>query len=53
MSEKKECLVCDWTMAGVGLIVGMVFLYISIDVLSKGALTKALMRGGTDDTSDL
>lgn len=43
--EEKECAICDVGLAAVGLVIGIVFLYISIDVLSKGAVTRLLTRG--------
>jgi len=49
--EKPECKACGYVLAAVGLFLGTVFLYMSIDVLSGGKLTSILGLGtarGTD-----
>lgn len=43
--EKKECKACGFVFAAVGLFLGTVFLYMSIDVLSGGKLTSILGLG--------
>lgn len=43
--EKKECKACGLVFAAVGLFLGTVFLYMSIDVLSGGKLTSILGLG--------
>jgi hypothetical protein len=42
---KKECTGCGYALAGVGILVGVLFLYMSVDVLSGGRLTRALGLG--------
>lgn len=45
--SKKDCALCDVTdklLAGLGLAIGVVFVYISIDILTGGRLTSALSR---------
>lgn len=41
---KGECVVCGKALAFLGLVIGAVFLYVSIDVLMGGRLTSALTR---------
>lgn len=36
---KKECVLCQRVMALVGVALGIVFVYISVDLLSGGKLT--------------
>jgi hypothetical protein len=48
--EKKECALCGYVFAAVGLFLGTVFLYMSIDVLSGGKLTSILGLGTARDT---
>lgn len=43
--DKKECKACGFVFAAVGLFLGTVFLYMSIDVLSGGKLTSILGLG--------
>jgi hypothetical protein len=44
--EDKSCAICDLGLATVGLLIGCVFLYISIDIFTKGAITRSITRGG-------
>lgn len=44
--EKPECKACGYVLAGVGLCIGIVFIYMSVDVLSGGRLTSMLGLGG-------
>lgn len=43
--EKEECKTCGYVLAGVGILLGVMFLYMSFDVLSGGRLTGALGLG--------
>lgn len=43
--EAKECKLCGYVLAGVGLVMGAMFLYMSFDVLTGGRLTSALGLG--------
>jgi hypothetical protein len=43
--EKKECTGCGYALAGVGILLGVMFLYISADVLTNGGLTRSLGLG--------
>jgi len=45
----EECALCDKVLAGVGIIIGLVFLYIAFDVLSNSRITTALTRSGEED----
>lgn len=45
-NPQQECVACGYVLAGVGLVIGVVFLYMSIDVLSGGKLTQILGLGG-------
>lgn len=45
----EDCFICDATLAAVGLLIAGIFLYISIDVLTKGKLTSAITRGVTGE----
>jgi hypothetical protein len=55
-----ECVMCDRALAVFGILVGLVFIYISVDILTDGRITSALSPGGTrlfvsevsDDTAD-
>lgn len=42
---KEECVVCGYVLAGIGLVIGALFLYMSFDVLSGGKITSALGLG--------
>lgn len=44
--EQKECVLCGRALAGIGVVLGLVFLYMSIDVLTNGKLTQVLGLGG-------
>lgn len=44
--EEKECVLCGRALAGLGVAIGLVFLYMSIDVLTNGRLTQILGLGG-------
>lgn len=44
--ESKKCAMCDKALAIFGLALGVVFLYISIDLLAGGKVT-AMLGGGT------
>lgn len=50
---EEECKTCGYVLAGVGILVGVLFLYMSFDVLTGGKLTSALglgtARGGSED----
>ena len=41
----KDCKFCGYVLAGVGLVMGAMFLYMSFDVLTGGRLTSALGLG--------
>lgn len=43
--EEKECKACGYVLAGIGLVIGGLFLYMSIDVLTNGGLTRAIGLG--------
>jgi hypothetical protein len=45
----KECVLCGRALAGLGVLIGLVFLYMSIDVLTDGKLTQLLGLGGNPD----
>jgi hypothetical protein len=45
----KDCAICDAGLAAVGLILGGIFIYIAVDVLSGGKLTSAITRGVTGE----
>lgn len=51
MSEEttpdEDCALCDKAMAIVGLVIAAAFIYISVDVITKGNLTTMLggLRG--------
>jgi len=42
--EKKKCVLCDRIWGLFGIALGIVFLYISFDVLTDGRITTALSR---------
>lgn len=44
--DEKQCLLCEKVLAGVGILIAAAFLYISIDVLTDGGLTRAMGIGG-------
>jgi len=43
--EKKECKLCETAFAVFGLILGALFLYVSIDLLTGQRVSKVLMGG--------
>lgn len=43
--EEKKCSTCDFALAGLGVLIGMAFLYISFDVMTGGRLTRMLGLG--------
>lgn len=43
--EEKECKGCGYALAGIGMLIGIAFLYISFDVLTHGGLTSSLGLG--------
>lgn len=45
-SAKDECVLCGRALAGLGVLIGLVFLYMSVDVLTDGKLTQLLGLGG-------
>jgi hypothetical protein len=47
-SSPEECVLCGRVLAGVGLLISVVFLYISIDVLSDGRLSSIFSKGVSD-----
>jgi hypothetical protein len=48
--EKEECSACGYALAGIGLILGLSFLYISVDVFTGGKLTASLGLGTARNT---
>lgn len=40
-----ECKSCGFVLAGIGLLISVVFAYISIDVFTNGGLTRSLGLG--------
>lgn len=44
MSERKECKFCDKVWAAFGVALGVVFLYVSVDLMTGGRLTGMLSR---------
>jgi len=50
--EKAPCKACGYVFAAVGLFLGTVFLYMSIDVLSGGKLTSILGLGTVRATEE-
>lgn len=50
--EEEECKTCGYVLAGVGILVGVLFLYMSFDVLTGGKLTSVLGLGTARATSD-
>lgn len=50
--EAEECKLCGYVLAGIGIGIGVVFLYMSFDILSGGALTKMLGLGVVRGTAD-
>jgi hypothetical protein len=43
-SPEEECVSCGKVLAGVGLVLSAIFLYISIDVFTNGKLTSLITR---------
>ena len=46
VEEKKECALCGKALAGLGIALGLFFLYIGVDVVTGGKLTQVLGLGG-------
>lgn len=47
MEPKEDCALCNVTdklLATLGLAIGVVFVYISLDILTGGRLTSAISR---------
>lgn len=42
--EKKECKFCERVWAAFGIALGLVFLYISVDIATGGRVTSTLTR---------
>lgn len=40
----EECAICNKALAGVGLLIAGIFLYISIDVFTNGGLTRLFTK---------
>jgi hypothetical protein len=47
--EVRKCVLCDRVWALFGIAVGVVFLYMSIDILTGSKLTSALSLGRDSD----
>lgn len=43
--EERKCVLCDRVWALFGIAIGVVFLYMSIDILTGSKLTSALSGG--------
>lgn len=41
----EDCKSCGYVLAGIGLVISVVFAYISIDVFTNGGLTRSLGLG--------
>lgn len=46
---ERKCVLCDRVWALFGIAIGVVFLYMSIDILTGSKLTSALSRGRDSD----
>jgi uncharacterized membrane protein len=51
--EKKECVLCGHALAALGILIGVFFLYVGIDVVTNGKLTKALGLGGKETIGEV
>lgn len=51
--EKKECTWCQKLAPAFGILLGVAFLYISIDLMTGGKITGAITKkgGGSDGTT--
>jgi hypothetical protein len=43
---EEECVLCGRVLAGLGIFLGVFFLYVAVDVLTQGKLTQRLGLGG-------
>lgn len=50
--EAKECVWCDRAFAVFGICMGLVFLYISVDILMGSRVSTALSGGTGGDEDD-
>jgi len=50
--EERKCVLCDRVWALFGIAVGIVFLYMSIDILTGSKLTSALNRSAEVEGDD-
>lgn len=48
----KECKFCDKVWAGFGMLLGVVFVYVSIDLLTNGRISGMLSRTPGEEISD-
>lgn len=48
---KKTCFFCDKSLAIFGIVLGVAFLFMSIDVLTGSALS-SMISGGKADTDE-
>ena len=50
--EERKCVLCDRVWALFGIAVGLVFLYMSVDILTGSKLTSMLNRGEVVEGDD-
>lgn len=48
----KECKFCDKVWAGFGMLLGVVFVYVSIDLLTNGRISGMLTRSSGEEVSN-
>ncbi len=48
--DDKECKICEKVWAGFGLVLALGFLFISIDLLTGGKISRSV--GGRKETDD-
>lgn len=47
-NEEKECKACGYALAGVGVLVSLIFLYMAVDVFTGGKISTLISRADVE-----